>query len=96
MRDPGILDPRHFFFPRHFFLQRCKKVTGELTTEKMLSAWVSVEWTVKVNGAFFEDIKCAWERADAKNTSSPGTFYGYFESALDSADKKNFFDMQFF
>ena len=31
MRDPGILDPRHFFFPRHFF-QRCK-VTGELTAE---------------------------------------------------------------
>jgi len=22
----------------------------------------------------FENIKCAWERADAKNTSSPGTF----------------------
>ena len=39
MRDPGILDPRHFFFPRHFFLQRCK-LTGELTTEKMLSTWV--------------------------------------------------------
>ena len=19
MRDPGILDPRHFFFPRHFY-----------------------------------------------------------------------------
>ena len=40
---------------------------------------------------FFENIKCAWERADAKNTSSPGTFYGYFESAWDSADVKNFF-----
>ena len=48
-------------------------------------------WTVEVNGTFFENIKCAWERADAKNTSSPGTFYGYFESAWDSADVKNFF-----
>ena len=38
---------------------------------------------------FFENIKCAWERADAKNTSSPGTFYGYFESAWDSADATN-------
>ena len=54
---------------------------GELTTEKMLSAWVSAE----VN------IKCAWELADAKNTSSPGTFYGHFESAWDSADVKKFF-----
>ena len=86
MRDPGILDPRHFFSPRHFFLQRCK-VLGELTTEKMLSAWVSAE----VNDTFFENIKCTWERADAKNTSLPGKFYGYFESAWDSADVKNFF-----
>ena len=39
---------------------------------------------------FFENIKCAWERADAKNTSSPGTFYGYFESAWYSADVKKF------
>ena len=44
---------------------------------------------------FFEKIKCAWERADVKNFLS-GTFYGHFESALDSADEKNFFDMQFF
>ena len=42
-------------------------------------------------GTFFENIKCAWERADAKNTSSPGTFYGHFESAWDSADVKKFF-----
>ena len=94
MREPGNLVPRHFFSPRHFFLQRCKKVTGELTTEKMLSAWVSVDCGSKwhfLPGTFFENIKCAWERVDAKNTSSPGTFYGYFESAWDSADVKNFF-----
>ena len=94
MREPGNLVPRHFFSPRHFFLQRCKKVTGELTTEKMLSAWVSVDCGSKwhfLPGTFFEIIKCAWERADAKNTSSPGTFYGYFESAWDSADVRNFF-----
>ena len=40
--------------------------------------------------ALFENIKCAWERADAKNTSSPGTFYGHFECAWDSADVKKF------
>ena len=32
---------------------------------------------------FFENIKCAWECADAKNTSLPRTFYGHFESAWD-------------
>ena len=56
------------FSPRHFFLQRCKKVTGELTTEKMLSVWVSVDCGSKwhfLPGTFFENIKCAWERADA-------------------------------
>ena len=60
----------------------------------MLSAWVSVDCGSKwhfLPGTFIENIKCAWERADAKNTSSPGTFYGYFESAWDSADVKNFF-----
>ena len=40
---------------------------------------------------FYENIKCAWERADSKNTSLPGTFYGHFESAWESADEKNFF-----
>ena len=76
MWDPGILDHRHFFSPRHFFLQRCK-VLGELTTEKMLSAWVSVDCGSKwhfLPGNFSENTKCAWERADAKNTSLPGTF----------------------
>ena len=42
-------------------------------------------------GAHFENTKCAFERAYAKNTSLPGTFYGHFESAWDSADVKKFF-----
>ena len=71
-------------------------MTSELTAEEIISAWGSAE----VNDTFcqelfFEQIKCAWERADVKNFLS-GTFYGHFESALDSADKKNFFAMQFF
>ena len=95
MWDAGMLHPRHFFFPRTFFLQRCK-VTGELTAEEMLSAWGSAEVNDTFSQAlFYENIKCAWERADVKNFLS-GTFYGHFESALDSADKKNFFVMQFF
>ena len=57
----------------------------------MLSAWVSAEVNDTFCQALFENIKCAWERADAKNTSSPGTFYGHFESAWDSADVKKFF-----
>ena len=68
-----------------------QKVTGELTTEKILRAWVSAEVNDTFCQALFENIKCAWERADAKNTSSPGTFYGHFESAWDSADVKKFF-----
>ena len=39
----------------------------------------------------YENIKCDWERADSKNTSLPGTFYGHFESAWESADEKNLF-----
>ena len=35
-----------------------------------------------------EEMLSAWERADAKNTSLPGTFYGHFESAWESADEK--------
>ena len=71
---------------------------GELTTEKMLSAWVSAE----VNDTFCQAlflkicIKCTWERADAKNTSLPGTFYGHCESAWDSADVKFFLPSYFF
>ena len=57
----------------------------------MLSAGVSAEVNDTFCQALFENIKCAWERADAKNTSSPGTFYGHFESAWDSADVKKFF-----
>ena len=37
----------------------------------MLSAWVSVDCGSKwhfLPGTFFENIKCAWELADAKNT----------------------------
>ena len=45
---------------------------------------------------FFENIKCAWECADAKNTSLPDTFYGHFESTWDSADVKIFLARQFF
>ena len=44
-----------------------------------------------MQSTFFENTKCAWERAGAKNTSLPGTFYGHFESAWDSADEKIFF-----
>ena len=40
---------------------------------------------------FFEKIKCAWERADVKNFLS-GTFYGHFESALDSQFQNNYFE----
>ena len=40
MRDAGMLHPRHFFSPRHFFFS---KVTGEITAEEMLSAWGSAE-----------------------------------------------------
>ena len=58
----------------------------------MLSARVSAEVNdTFCQALFFENIKCAWEHADAKNTSSPGTFYGHFESAWDSADVKKFF-----
>ena len=46
---------------------------------------------MKTFKTFFENTKCAWERADAKHTSLLGTFYGHFESAWDSADVKNFF-----
>ena len=47
--------------------------------------------TLNCQALFYENIKCAWERADSKNTSLPGTFYGHFESAWESADEKNFF-----
>ena len=61
MRDAGMLHPRHFF-------QRCK-VTGDLTAEEMFSAWGNAE----VNDTFcqvlsYENIKSAWERADAFQT----------------------------
>ena len=57
----------------------------------MLSAWVSAEVNDTFCQALFENIKCAWERADANNT-----FYGHFESAWDSVDVRNFFAKQFF
>ena len=44
--------------------------------------------TLNCQALFYENIKCAWERADSKNTSLPGTFYGHFESAWESADEK--------
>ena len=44
--------------------------------------------TPNCQALFYENIKCAWERADSKNTSLPGTFYGHFESAWESADEK--------
>ena len=47
--------------------------------------------TLNCQALFYEKIKCAWEHADSKNTSLPGTFYGHFESAWESADEKNFF-----
>ena len=47
--------------------------------------------TLNCQALFYENIKCAWERADSKNTSLPGTFYGHFESAWESADEKKFF-----
>ena len=87
-----MLHPRHFFFPRHLFLHRCK-VTSELTAEEIISAWGSAE----VNDTFCQELflKKLNVPGNVKNFLS-GTFYGHFESALDSADEKNFFDMQFF
>ena len=45
---------------------------------------------------FYENIISTWERADAKNTSLPGTFYGHIECAWESADAKKFFARLFF
>ena len=81
MRDAGMLHPRHFFFPRHFFLQRCK-VTGELCNCRR-----NIKCLGKCGSK--KHFFCAWECADTKNTSLPGTFSGHFESAWDSADATN-------
>ena len=91
MRQPGSLAARHFF-PQALLSPKTQKMPGELTTEKNVKCRgkCGSKWHF-LPGTFFENIKCAWERADAKNTSSPGTFYGHFESAWDSADVKKFF-----
>ena len=76
MRHPGSLAARHFFFPRHFYLQR-RKMPGELTSEKNVKCLgkCGSKWHF-LPGTFFENIKCAWEHADATNPSFPGTSYG--------------------
>ena len=79
------------FFSQALFLQRCD-----------CDCWTNCRRNVKCLGkcgskwhflpaTFFENTKFAWECAAAKNTSFPGTFYGHFESAWDSADEKIFF-----
>ena len=80
------------FFPQALLSPKTQKMPGELTTEKNVKCLgkCGSKWHF-LPGTFFENIKCAWEHADAKNTSSPGTFYGHFESAWDSADVKKFF-----
>ena len=87
MRQPGSLA---LFSPGTFISKDAKNAWW--TTEKNVKCLgkCGSKWHF-LPGTFFENIKCAWEHADAKNTSSPGTFYGHFESAWDSADVKKFF-----
>ena len=95
-----MLHPRHFFFPRHYFLQRCI-VTSELTAEEIISAWGSAEENDTFCQALFMDILKVpgiVRNADATNTFFQALFYGNIESAWDSADATNtsFFARHFF
>ena len=66
--------------PRHFFIPR------HFFSPKMQSDW----WT-----NCRRNVKCLW-KCGSKWHLLPGTFYGNFESAWESADKNNFFCQNFF